>query len=182
MPSHSLDRAGEARDLPAMLYDWRVAIKRIAAFVEHFLHDIVQDFPGDGTEELVAGHLPGLQVHPGQRGVMVKHSLKLGCTVQYAWVPAGGSPCIGNLRAIEHTKAAGGQLLGRGSDVFLDRKGFREHNIVIVGVEARPDHSWWHSPLLPTFFTNRPSAISILSLFITDGKLQHLIANCLLYS
>jgi hypothetical protein len=39
--------------------------------IEHFPHDIVQDFLGDGAEELVAGDLPGVQIDAGQLGVVV---------------------------------------------------------------------------------------------------------------
>jgi hypothetical protein len=57
---------------------------------------IVQNLFGDGAVEFVAGHLPRVEVHPGELGVTIKHLLKVGCTVQYVWLPADGSSHTGS--------------------------------------------------------------------------------------
>jgi hypothetical protein len=52
------------------------------------MDDVVQYLLRDGPIELVARHLPGVEVHAGQFRVVIKHLLKVGCTVQYVWVAA----------------------------------------------------------------------------------------------
>ena len=64
-----------------------------SAGVEHFPDHIVQYLLGDGTEELIAGDLPGVQIYTGQLRVVIKHLLKMGCTIQYTWLPADGTAC-----------------------------------------------------------------------------------------
>jgi hypothetical protein len=41
--------------------------------ISHLAHYIVQNLLCDGSEEGLAGHLPGVQVHPRQLGVAVEH-------------------------------------------------------------------------------------------------------------
>jgi hypothetical protein len=57
--------------------------------IEHFAHHVVQNLLGDGLEELVAGHLPGVETNAGEPRVVIKYLLKVGCTVQYVWFGAG---------------------------------------------------------------------------------------------
>jgi hypothetical protein len=45
--------------------------------IKHFSHNVVQNLVGDGSEKLVAAHLPGMQVDAGQLGVAIQHLLKV---------------------------------------------------------------------------------------------------------
>ena len=56
---------------------------KAAVGIQHLAHYIIQDLFGDGAEERIAGHLPGVEVDAGELGVVVEHLLKVGCTIQY---------------------------------------------------------------------------------------------------
>jgi hypothetical protein len=71
----------------------KLLVVGVRAHVQHFAYDIVQDLLGDGAEELVAGDLPGVEVDPREFRVVIKNFLKVGCTIRYAWCPAGGPAC-----------------------------------------------------------------------------------------
>jgi hypothetical protein len=71
------------------------------ANVRHFAYHIVQNLSGDGAEELVAGHLPGVEVNAGQLSVVVQHALKVGGTVQYVWVAADSQ--VGDEPSLQRT-------------------------------------------------------------------------------
>ena len=56
-----------------------------AGWIKHFSDDIVEDFLDDGSEQLVARDLPGMQIDAGQLRVVIQHLFKVSCTIQYAW-------------------------------------------------------------------------------------------------
>jgi hypothetical protein len=60
--------------------------------VKYLAHDIVEDFLGDGAEELVAGDLLGVEIDAGQLGVVLKHLIEVGRTVQCVSLPAVSPP------------------------------------------------------------------------------------------
>jgi hypothetical protein len=55
------------------------------------MRDIIERFQGDSSEKVVRGELPGVEVDAGQLGIVIQHSLKVGCTIRYAWVPGHGT-------------------------------------------------------------------------------------------
>jgi hypothetical protein len=51
----------------------------------HLAYDVVERLLSDGTIERLARHLPGVQVHAGQLGVIIQHLLEVGCNTQYVF-------------------------------------------------------------------------------------------------
>jgi len=66
-----------------------------------------------------------------QLRVVINYLLKVGCIVQYVWLPADSTTCVVICSCTEHEKVTGGQIRGRGGDTFLVRREFRVYSIII---------------------------------------------------
>ncbi len=45
--------------------------------IEHFPQNVIEDHFSDGSKEIVAGDLPGMEVNAGQLGFVVEHLLQV---------------------------------------------------------------------------------------------------------
>jgi hypothetical protein len=63
-------------------WDRRLVCCETSSRIGHFAHKIAQDFLRDGAEELVAGHLPGVDAKPTRASCELPHNIRSKCPAQ----------------------------------------------------------------------------------------------------